>query len=130
LAFPGIPKGIKLTPLNALRELELSTLIVWVLPSVLRTITSVSLGCIRFFLLVHQLEYVVDVSIRRYWSQLDFELCALASRLEAASRYCRGGLQVKFVDLNPATPTPIVEETARLFLPRSQEHRYISFSVG
>jgi len=116
--------------LGVLKELELSTLVVRVLPSIIRTVRSGELESIRFFLLIHQLEDGVEEPIRQSWSQLDVELCALANRVQAASKYGRRDLQVRFVDFDPTTPVWIVEDTARLYLPRSQEHKYISFSVG
>lgn len=119
--------------MDFLKELELSTLVVWVLPSVLRTVKSSRLESIRFILLVHQLEDLVEENfespIRRSWYQLDFELCALANRVEAAKKYTSGELLVKLTDANPATTVSEVEEAATLFLPRSRQHKYILFSV-
>ena len=92
------------------------------------------LNSIRFILLIHQLESLIenvfDRPERRSWSQLDIELCALANRIEAAKGYTSGELLVKLADVNPATTVAEVEEIATLFLPRSREHRYISISVG
>ena len=131
--FVAIPKGINLKHLDLLKELELSTLVVWVLPSVLRTVKSSRLESIRFILLIHQLEDLVEEigesPTRRSWYQLDFELCALANRVEAAKKYSSGELRVKLTDANPATTVSEVEELVMLFLPRSRQHRYISFSV-
>jgi len=108
-------------------------MVVWVLPSVLRTVKSSRLESIRFILLIHQLEDLVEEigesPTRRSWFQFDFELCALANRIEAAKRYTSGELRVKLTDANPATTASEVEELVMLFLPRSWEHRYISFSV-
>lgn len=116
--------------MGVLKELELSTLVVKVLPPLLRTVKSGDLESIRFFLLVHQLERDVEDPIPREWLKLDLELFVLANRLQAANRYYRGNLQVKFTDIDPTTPAWLVEETARQYLPRSHEHEYISFSVG
>ena len=110
--------------------LELSTLVVKALPSTLRTVKPGTLETVRFFLLVHQLEDEVEHQIRLSWLQLDSELHALGDRIEAAQRYGCGDLQVKFVDFDPTTPVSIVEETAMLFLPRSHQHPYLSFSVS
>ena len=133
MAFSAIPKGINLKHLDVLKELELSTTVVWTLPSVLRTVKSSHLESIRFILLIHQLEDLVEEigesPIRRSWFQLDFELCALANRVEAAKKYTSGELRVKLADANPTTTVSEVEEIAMLFLPRSREHQYISFSV-
>ena len=120
--------------LDVLKELELSTLFVWALPSILRTVKSSSLQTIRFVLLIHQLEDMVEQTfetpMRRSWFQFDSELCALANRIEAAKKYTSGELRVKLVDVSPATTVSEVEEMVILFLPRSKEHKYISFSVG
>lgn len=118
--------------MDVLKELELSTLVIRVLPSVIRSVKSNSLRSIRFFLLVHQIEDGVDHATRHSWTELDFELCALANRVQAASRYRGEDLRIKFVDLDPTTPVWTVEESVRMYLPRAKEHRYIdsSFSVG
>lgn len=133
MTFSAIPKGINLKYLDFLRELELSTLVVSALPSVLRTVKSSCLESIRFILLIHQLEELVEEigesPTRRSWYQLDLELCALANRVEAAKKYTSGELRVKLTDANPATNASEVEEVVMLFLPRSREHKYISFSV-
>jgi len=130
--FSAIPKGINLRSLDALKELELSTLVVRVLPSVLRSVKSTALQSIRFFVLVHQLEDGVDHFTRQLWTQLDFELCALANRVQAANGYSGEELKVEFVDFYSTTPVWMVEEVVRMNLPRSKEHRYISssFSAG
>jgi len=118
--------------LDVLKELELSTLVIRVLPSVIRSVKSNNLQSVRFFLLVHQIEHGVDHATRHSWNELDFELCALANRVQAASQYRGQDLRVKFVDLDPTTPVWTVEQGARVYLPRANEHRYIdtSFSVG
>ena len=132
LTFSAIPEGINLRSLDVLKELELSTLVVRVLPSVLRSIKSKALQSIRFFVLVHQLEDGVDHFTRQLWTQLDFELCALANRVQAANGYGSEELKVEFVDSYSTTPVWMVEEVVRMNLPRSKEHRYISssFSAG
>lgn len=131
LAFSAIPKGINLKRLNVLKKLELSTLVVRDLPSVIRTVTTSKLESIRFFVLVHQLENAIgDPRIRQSWSKLDLELCALADRFMVARRYGSQALQVKFVDFDPTTTVSEVEEVTRLFLPMSQQHSYMSLSIG
>jgi len=132
LPFSAIPEGINLKSLDALKELELSTLFVQALPSVLRSIRSKHLRSIRFVLLIHQFEDDVDYLTRQLWRKLDFELCALADRIQAANTHSSGELRVRFVDLDPTAPVWMVEEIARVYLPRSKEHGYIeqSFSVG
>ena len=127
----AVDNNINLKHLNALKELELSTLDVRVLPRVLRTVKSNKLKTIRFFLLVyqHQLEDGVAEPMRRSWEKLDVELCVLVNRVQAASGYSGGELQVKFVDLDSTTPEWLVGNVARMYFPRSHAHKYISFSV-
>lgn len=132
LTFLAIPKGINLQPLQALRELELSTFLVQSLPYLLRSINSGSLQSIRLFVLVHQFEGDLDRSTRKLWARFDIELCALVNRVQALCGYSGQVLKVKLVDLDPTTPVWMVEEIATVYLPRSKKHRYIdySYSVG
>ena len=132
LTFSAIPKGINLQSLRALRELELSTFLVQFLPYLLRSINTGSLQSIRLFVLVHQFEGDVDRSTRQWWMRFDTELCALVNRIQAHNGYTGQVLKVEFVDLDPTTPVWMVEDIARVYLPRSKEHRYIdsSCSVG
>ena len=118
--------------MDVLRELELSTLVVQALPSVLRSVKTEKLQSIRFFILVHQLEHGVDHKIQQSWTDLDFELCALVNRVQAARGYSGEDLEVKFVDFYPTTLVWTLEQVVRTYLPRSEEHRYISssFSAG
>lgn len=132
LTFSAIPMGINLKSLDVLEELELSTLVIQPLPSFLHSVRSENLRSIRFHILVHQLEHGIDYELQPLWTQLDFEVCAPANRLQAASGYSGEDLKVNFVEFDSTTPVWMVEEVARVCLPRSKRHRYISssFSVG
>ena len=121
---------MNLKRLDALEELELSTFVIGVLPHVLKTIKSRKLKRIRFFILTHVLEEGVNYSGQQSWAQLDFELCALADRVQANKRYNDVDLQVNFSDNNPATPAWSVEDVARQYFPSAYEHSHIAFSVG
>ena len=130
--FSAIHTGINLQPLQALRELELSTFLVQPLPHLLRSINMGSLESIRLFVLAHQFEGDVDRPTWKLWTRLDAELCALVNRIQAVSDYSGKILKLGLVDLDPTASVWMVEEIATVYLPRSKKHKYIdcSYSVG